>query len=386
MTESIRVLILNEDLGLGGVESMTVQLANSLSELPDCEVHLAAADGPLRRRLLAGVHYSLVPKFSARNASGLVVALARAIKRIRPHVVHSQGATIAFLARVAAHTVGHRCLNLLTRHSRYPEKVPLFAGNRIIRWSCDHLVAISRSTRDELLRAGVESGRLSLIPNFLDLQQVADALGTCSPQDTRAALGILPDQPTVAVAGRLIPGKRCDRFIEIMADVGRDAPVKPVGLVLGDGTERGRLELLAARHADAVDIRLLGYQADIYPYLAISDAFLFPSEHPEVLPMALLEALAVGLPIICSDIPGNRDVIAHGQNGLIVNGPTSAYAAALRDVLGNPGLSASLSSAAAKSAAERYDRAVVVDQVFRLYQELASVSPRGSKAAAVSRV
>lgn len=385
MTESLRILILNEDLGLGGVESMTVQLANSLSELDQCEVYVAAADGPLRSRLLAGVHYSDIPKFSPLAAPALFMSLAAAIRRIRPHVVHSQGATIAFLARLAARSVGHPCLNLLTRHSRYPEKVPSSAGNRMIRWGCDHVIAISQSTRDDLRRSGIDSARLSLIPNFLDLQEVSGAINAVSPQATRQELGIVAEQPVVAVAGRLIPAKRFDRFIEILAAFGQASETKPIGLVLGDGTERGRLEQLAAQYADSADIRFLGYRANIYPYLAISDAFLFPSEHPEVLPMALLEALAVGLPIICSDIPGNRDVIVHGQNGLIVDGPTAEYVSALTNVLTNEELSDRLATNAKQSAVLRYDRSVVVSQVFQLYQRLTSVEPNHLGAAPVRR-
>ena len=374
MTVPMRILILNEDLGLGGVESMTVQLANSLSELAECEVQLAAADGPLRQRLVPGVCYSAIPKFSLAAVPALFGSLAAIIRRVEPHIVHSQGATIALLARLAARSVGASCLNLLTRHSRYPEKVPSFAGNRMIRWSCDHVIAISQSTQDDLRRFGVEAERLSLIPNFLDLVQVDEALRAVSPGHVREELGLGVEQRVVSIAGRLIPAKRFDRFIEILAAVGQATATKPVGLVLGAGVERERLEVLAARHADAADIRFLGYRASVYPYLAISDAFLFPSEHPEVLPMALLEALAVGLPIVCSDIPGNRDVIVHGQNGLIIDGPVSGFASALIDVLTTPEQAAALSAGARQSAVQKYDRAIVVDQVFRLYRNLISAS------------
>lgn len=373
----MRILILNEDLGLGGVESMSVQLANTLFEHDECEVFTAAADGPLRARLHEGIPFVLIPKFTPTAAPRLLTALNRVIARIRPDIVHSQGATIAFLARLAARSCGVRCLNLLTRHSRKTLKIPGLLGNPMMKWSCDHVIAISGSTYDDLRQLGFGHDGLSLIPNFLDLQQVSLALAASNPQTLRAQLGLPTDRRIIAMAGRLIPEKRFDHFINILAGVGRASGIKPVGLVLGEGAARPQLEQLAAHHADDAEIRFLGYQENIYPFLAISDVFLFPSEFAEVLPMALIEALAVGLPVVCSGIPGNRDVIVDGYNGLIVDGPTSAYVERLLRLLGDHDLMTTLAANAEATAREKYDRRVVVEKILALYRRLLANAANG---------
>ena len=370
MIDRLRILILNEDLGLGGVETMTVQLANSLSEQAECDVFVAAADGPLSARLLPAVCFNDIPKLRPPTIPALVTALSAVIAHVRPQIVHSQGASIAFLARIAARREHHLALNVLTRHSRETEKLPAFVGNRLMKWSCNHVIAISGSTHDDLRGAGFDSASLSLIPNFLDLEHISTALQRSSLQDTRDNLYIDGHRPIIAMTGRLIPAKRFDRFIQILADVGRFGGEKPVGLVIGEGVARPQLQALAAQHAETADIRFLGYQEDIYPFLAVSNAYLFPSEHPEVLPMALIEALAAGLPIICSDIPGNRDIITHGYNGLIVNGPNLAYAEQVIRVLQDQQLAGFLSNNACSTARQTYDRRAVVNNILQLYKEL----------------
>ena len=372
----MRILILNEDLGLGGVETMTVQLANSLSERAECDVFVAAALGPLRDTLSPGVCFFDIPKLRPATIPALVTALSGVIARVRPHIVHSQGASIAFLSRLAARSRNHPSLHVLTRHSRKTDKLPKFAGNPVMKWSCNHIIAISGSTYDDLRRAGFDPTYLSLIPNFLDLEHVSAAARNCSPRETREELGIDSHRPIIAMAGRLIPAKRFDKFIRILAGVGRASGVKPVGLVLGEGVSLPHLQALAIQYDEAADIRFLGYQENIYPYLAASNAYLFPSEHPEVLPMALIEALAVGLPIICSDIPGNRDVITDGDNGLIVRGQSHAYVDRLIGLLHDRQLAGRLSANARKSARQEYDRHAVVGKILQLYKQLV----RGSRA------
>jgi glycosyltransferase involved in cell wall biosynthesis len=170
--------------------------------------------------------------------------------------------------------------------------------------------------------------------------------------------------------GKLIPKKRFDKFIEIIALCSKKLKKEVVGLIIGEGPMRKKLEVLARNYSKKVKIYFLGYQEGIYKYLSISNIFLFPSEHHEVLPMGLIEASASGIPIICSNIPGNNDIVRDGYNGFLINGSEKEYIDCINRILNNDGLTLKMSRNGIKMAKSKFDRNIVVNNVILQYKKL----------------
>ena len=107
----------------------------------------------------------------------------------------------------------------------------------------------------------------------------------------------------------------------------------------------------------------------IFQYLAISNLILFPS-HQEILPMFLIESAAAGIPVVCSDIPGNRDIVRHGVNGFLVHntGDEEQYCKYLLQLANDQALAEEMSNSARKIARDLFDTQVVIKQIIDLYQ------------------
>jgi glycosyltransferase involved in cell wall biosynthesis len=142
--------------------------------------------------------------------------------------------------------------------------------------------------------------------------------------------------------------------------------------VVGDGPLRDELSALARDLDVASDVRFLGYRDDVAPFLEDADAFVLPSR-AEGISNALLEAMALGLPVIASAVPGNTDVVEHEANGLLVDvdDPASLGAAVLR-LLDEPDLRRRLGRAARRTVAGRYSIEHVGRRYVTLYRELVS--------------
>jgi glycosyltransferase involved in cell wall biosynthesis len=142
--------------------------------------------------------------------------------------------------------------------------------------------------------------------------------------------------------------------------------------VVGDGPLRDELSALAGNLGVGSDVRFLGYRDDIAPLLDRADLFVLPSR-AEGISNALLEAMAVGLPVVASAVSGNTDVIEPEVNGLLVEAddPASLAATVLR-LLDEPGLRRRLGGEARRTVETRYSIEHVGERYVDLYRELVS--------------
>ena len=101
-------------------------------------------------------------------------------------------------------------------------------------------------------------------------------------------------------------------------------------LICGEGPEREHLYKVIEQEGLKGEVLLAGYRTDVREILSVSDCFIFPSKQ-EGLPVALMEAMAIGLPIICSDIRGNRDLLGNGK--WLVNQSIKEYEKAIKEVI-----------------------------------------------------
>lgn len=199
----------------------------------------------------------------------------------------------------------------------------------------DAFISISRDIRGELLGVGVSEARIAEIPNGVDVRQFRPASDT-ERQALRGELG-LPEGPLVVFTGRFVPAKGLDVLLNAWPAVRERVPEARL-LLVGDGELRGALEQQAAALGLGDAVIFAGGHDDPAPFLRAADLFVLPSR-AEGMPVALLEAMACGLPAVATRVGGSEELIADGESGrLVASESPAALAAALGELLRRPGL------------------------------------------------
>jgi glycosyltransferase involved in cell wall biosynthesis len=187
------------------------------------------------------------------------------------------------------------------------------------------VVAVSESTRDDLVHRGMDPSRISVVPNGIDLERY-----TPGRADERYP------RPTLVFLGRLSRYKRVDMVIAAvsrLAELGHDVHF----LVAGAGSERERLERAADRLGVAERVDFLGFVSEEHKLEILRRSWIHVlTSEKEGWGISNLEAAACGTPTVASDAPGLRESVVHGETGLLVphgdlHALTSALAALLTD-------------------------------------------------------
>jgi L-malate glycosyltransferase len=281
-------------------------------------------------------------------------ALFRLVRLMRAEhvdIVHTHLWTSSFWGRLAAILAGVP-VRVVTEHN-------LDLWRRAPHWLADRLLA--RSTdRFVFVSAAVEAfyrERLALPPAHcrVVLNGVErPALDRFPDRATaRARLGIEGDGPVVGTVGRLEERKGHAFLLEALRLVGeREKGVR--GLVVGAGKEAARLAALRDRLALGDRVRLVGYWPDLDEALAAIDVFVLPSLM-EGHPLAVLEAMAAGKPIVATAVGGLAEAIEEGRSGLLVPpGDADALADAVVSLLRDPERAARLGREARRTLEERF--------------------------------
>jgi phosphatidyl-myo-inositol alpha-mannosyltransferase len=351
----------------GGVQTHVRQLAATLRD----RGHEVAVAAPFRSNATPDPEVERVGRAVSLPWGGSIVPLcvsAASFRRVRallrafdPDVVHVHepfSPSTAMLATLAA-----RRPVVATFHAFIDRSHVLDASAPLLRivWRrVAAAVAVSEAAAECAGR--VVRRPLDVVPN-----------GVASPSFARRS-GVtngLPRGRLVLWTHRLEPRKGFPIAIRAFAELA--AEIDDVHLaVVGDGPDRAALGLLPDRHRERVS--MLGVVSDdaIGALRAAARVFVAPAVAHESFGIALVEAMAAGLPVVASDIPGYREVLRHGVEGLLVppNDPI-ALAAALRRVLNEPGLAASL-GAAGRRRARSYSWDVVAPRLEAIYARVAA--------------
>ena len=220
-------------------------------------------------------------------------------------------------------------IGILTQRRPVTGRVRLAAA----RQQTDAFVCISKAIHDELRGIGVPETRLWDIVNGVDMQRFQP-----TSAEQRATLRQefgLPACPLVLFTGRLVPEKGIDVLLRAWPAVLQHVPDARVVLV-GAGEQQPQLEALARQQGIASRVVFAGGSDNVAPYLRAVDAFVLPS-YAEGLPVALLEAMACGLPCVGTVIDGTRNLIEDGTSGrLVPAGDVHALAQGLVEALTSP--------------------------------------------------
>lgn len=182
-------------------------------------------------------------------------------------------------------------------------------------------------------------------------------------------LGLPSDAQLIAVAGPLTRSKRLDEAIWCFELV-RTLNERAVLLIFGDGPERQRLERFTRLVSEEAAVRFLGYQEDLSHWLSQADVFWHLGEEASI-SAAVLELMALQVPVVASDVPAHRELIEHGHTGFLAPiGSRAGLARHTLRLLEDADLASTIGEAAAGEVSKRFSVAAMIGAYRELYRQL----------------
>jgi sugar transferase (PEP-CTERM/EpsH1 system associated) len=311
MTDPISVVHVVRSLDVGGLENGVVNLVNRAPAGMRHTVVCMTVAGAFASRLRPEVEVLALGKKTGHDPRTFV-RLVSLLRRLRPSIVHSHNwATFdavlaARLARVPAVIHGEHGRDMTDPEGRNRRRNWLRRASAPL---VDRFVAVSEDLRHWLVDdIGLPRPKVVTIHNGVDTIRFAPADSTAA----RIALGLPPDELVVGTVGRLDPVKDHATLVRAFAAVARR--VRAFLVIVGDGPCRLELERLVAALGIARRVRLLGERADVPAVLDAVDLFVLPS-FAEGLSNTLLEAMAMGIPVVVTRVGGNAELVEDGANG-----------------------------------------------------------------------
>lgn len=373
MSERIRVL---EVLASGAVGGGSTHLRSLALGLDPERVDLVIAtsdDGPLAGELeAAGLRVERVPMTRTVNP-GAILHLAALLRRHDRQLIHYHGTRAGLAAAPAAALAGVPGLYTVHGWSFHSRGSRLLEGSaRTIEQGIARLsrrvVCVSHADRHAGLRAGVLTAEASaVIPNGIDPLRFAPRPDLRARM--RRELGVGHDEALFGLFGRLTRQKDQKTFLLAARRV-LDRYAHARFVLVGDGEDRPMLEALCRELGLGDRVVFTGFRADVPELLNALDVFVLPSLW-EGLPIALLEAMAVGVPVIASAVDGSAEVVQPGTTGLLIPPQdVPLLVEAMERLLETPPMARRLARAGLERVRRLYTLEAMVRSTERLYSEL----------------
>jgi glycosyltransferase involved in cell wall biosynthesis len=358
----MRLLQVIAELNRGGAERIVIQLSEDALQRGD-SVHVASGGGIWVTDVeTCGARHHVIDlgSRSRLRTARAVWSLAAVLRRERFDVVHAHNIRATAAARAAMRLARRRVPLLTTVHGLAHADYAKAA--RVLRRSADHIVACAPAVARSLEQAGLRSANIQSITN-------GAALAPATPDRiaaVRASLG-LDSRPLVVGIGRLVEQKAWTTLVDAAALI-----AEPQIVVAGEGPLRDELD--ARSMASGGRTRFVGGVDDVAGLLGQATCVVSTSEW-EGLPLALLEALSLGVPAVATAVDGVLDVVTEPEVLLVAPGDPAATAAAVGRILNDPSLAARL-AVAGKAASSRWAPERMLQEYRVAYERLAA-APRG---------
>jgi glycosyltransferase involved in cell wall biosynthesis len=381
----IRVLQLGSPAGMFGAERWIMALAK---HLPRDQVETvigviqdeeSGREPPLCEHARAHGFETLTINAPGKLSAGAVGGLREAIADSRLDILHTHFYKPTILGALAVR--GTQCKLLATPHGWNTDagfKLQAYEWlERLAFAQADVVAPLSRDLETGLKRLPWLKGKVELITNGVDLSEVTQSDSVADEVTVAKAGGAF----VVGYIGQLIARKRVDTLIEAFAGLQDKSAVL---FVIGDGEQRGALEALANQLGLAGRVRFLGFRNDRLDFLRGFDVLVLPSAL-EGIPRCLMEAMAAGVPVVGTRIPGISDLIEDGHTGLMFDlGSDDQLEERLTRLLLDPALCEGLAFDAKRRVTESFSANAMAVSYQRLYLRLTVQRAEASKLAAAA--
>lgn len=384
--DKIHLLHLVDGLIAGGAEILITHIIKALgAEHYEHYVYYLVSDGPVREKLeefgiqvFKGKERASI-KQPIRFLATLfpqILDLISLIRRKDIQVMHSHmrkanqlAVIVSKLSRTAVFVTVHTPAAFVDKRSIWDLRVYFNKSvNQFIYRAADRVIVVSREIKEIIQhRFGLKDTKILLLKNGI----VCNG-DTNRPLDLQKEFPISANRLKLIAVGRLVPLKSFDILIRSVKEVVNQGLDDLLVLIAGEGEDRIRLEKLIRDLRVERFVKLLGLRHDVIGLMRASDVFIIPSRY-EGLSLAMIEAMACGLPIIASDARGLKDYITNEQNGLLF--PVDDWKALAERILqlaNNRKLRNKLSHGARESFEKEYDMRKNIRSLDKLFKEYSS--------------
>ena len=374
---TVRLLAVIEASTITGPAKNLLQFAELARAHGSVEVHAAVFQRPeaptlfleTARRLSIPVH--VIPE-KGRFDSTVLPALAGLVRELRPDIVQSHAVKSHFVVRKAG--IPRLCPWAAFHHGYTTPDLRAQLYNQLDRWSlraAPQVITVSLPFREELIRKGVAPARIAVVHNAIDPNWGAACRTPEAAAALRAKLGIAASAQVILLVGRFSREKDHLTLLAAVAKLRDGGSVAPHLLLVGDGPERGRIENAIGELGLQGAVTLTGQVPTAEPYYGIADVAVL-SSLSEGSPNALLEAMAVGVPVIATWVGGIPEIVKDGESALLIAPRDRAgMSRALERVLGNPELSRQLTSEARRIILSRHTPDARTRRLIEIYRGVA---------------
>jgi glycosyltransferase involved in cell wall biosynthesis len=342
----------------------------------DFDVHFCSSPGPYVEKIREeGFNFHSVPISRSYNVPAHLNSL-RAVRKLihkeRFDIVHTHTPIASLIGRFAARLCGVPLI-LYTAHGFYfhdrmsPLARRVFAGLERAGGLCtDYIFTVSGEDLASALSLHIiAENKIEHTGNGIDLDRFNPTRFTGMRDVIRGRLGITPERPVVCIVGRLVREKGYIELVRAVETLGRSIPDVLVLVVGGalesdhDDASKQIMQEVAERGLDD-RFRFLSFRSDVEELLYASDVFTLPS-YREGLPVSVMEAMAMELPVVATNIRGSREMIRDGVSGILVEvGDIDALADALASLLVDEAKRKEMGRRGRAIACERFDEKTVV--------------------------
>ncbi len=377
-------MFVTSSLAHGGAERHTITLANRLAQRGhECHFVFVKNRTAQRSRIRLGARGSIHSLDARRYLDPrALLRFARTIRAVGPTVIVAANEYALLYSSIARWLSGTGAALAVTYHAAdalgVKERLKMVAY-RPLFWMADCAIFVCEYQRQRWSKQGVAARRNEVIHNGVDTSEFADQALPAARATARRELGFADSEYVVGITAALRPEKNHNQLVEAIARL-RVLGMQARAVLIGDGPMRPRIEAHSRRLGVAEHVKITGFESDVRPYVLACDTMALCSV-TEALSLAAIEAMALGKPVVHSDVGGVGELIDSGSNGFLFRvNDTDGFVHSLA-LLADRSLRERIGARARATVEQSFAEGSMVDHYEQLFRDLGarrSAAPAGS--------